>query len=236
MNEQWMRWEPIQDLAVNYTLEHVPNGMRGLEIVLADETDVDKQVRVLFPYIMISYTVSATTDTSIDMQGTAKDHTPFCTSWSFFEVANSHYIDRLMEQSATIVATYDPRHFVILTTNARLDVVASYEPEITYVTMDLATKTLFYKELVMPHIISKASTTQVIAYEPALESRFEGQQALYLALDNESLLDTTLVKKIEEDLNNSDIPLRCILTDLHALSEHERDVIAKNGIVWRNKF
>lgn len=34
MNEQWTRWEPIQNLAVNYTLEHVHNGMRGLDILL----------------------------------------------------------------------------------------------------------------------------------------------------------------------------------------------------------
>jgi hypothetical protein len=230
MNEQWKRWEPLPELMVNYSLEHVHNGMRGLEILLADPNSVDKKVRVLFAYTMISYTIGNLSDEPIDINNT--NEAPFCNSWAFFEVAHSKYISHLMEQSATIVEIYDPRHFVILATNARIDIVASYEPDVTYIIMDLATKTLLYKEMTIPYVVRNLSTARIILYEPESKNNTQTQQ-LNLALDCSAPLDTVLLKAVEKDLKDSDVPLPCIILDLCTLTDHEKREILNKGIVWR---
>lgn len=230
MNEQWMRWEPITHLGNKYYLDHVHDGMRGLDILLGDPDSKDKKVRVVFPYTMISYTVNPG-NTSLAMNKDPQpDTASACKDGSFFEITNSAYIARLMVQSATIVETYDPRHFVILTTNARIDVIASYEPEVSYIIMDLATKTLLYKEMTIPYVIRKAPTACVILYEPEKGSN---EQMLHLAIDCETILGPTLLKEIEKDLESSDVPLPCSLIDIHTLSEDERSAFIKHGVVWR---
>lgn len=233
MNEQWMRWEPTTHLGNKYSLDHVHDGMRGLDILLADPDRKDKKVRVVFPYTMISYTVNPGNASFVISKDQQQDTASACKNWSFFEVINSQYIAHLMVQSATIVEIYDPRHFVILTTNARLDVVASYEPDVNYITMDLATKTVLYKEMTIPYIIRKAPTAYIILYETEKES---SEQTLHLAIDCEAILNTTLLKEIEKDLKDSDVPLPCSLIDIHTLSEDERGILMKHGVVWRNKF
>lgn len=232
MNEQWMRWEPITHLGNKYSLDHVHDGMRGLDILLGDPDSKDKKVRVVFPYIMISYTVNPGNASLAMNKDQQPDTASACRDWSFFEVINSQYIAHLMVQSATIVETYDPRHFIILTTNARVDVVASYEPDVGYITMDLATKTLLYKEMTIPYIIRKAPTARIILHEPEKGSN---EQMLHLAIDCEMPLDATLLKEIQEELKDSDVPLQCSLIDIQTLSEDERSAFIKHGVVWRNK-
>lgn len=133
MNEQWTRWEPIAHLGNTYFLEHVYDGMRGLEILLEDSYSNDKKLRIIFAYTMISYTVNPTSASHISNKTQQIDMLSVDKDWSFFEVANSEYIAHLMEQSAMIVEIYEPRHFVILTVNARVNVVASYEPEVSWI-------------------------------------------------------------------------------------------------------
>lgn len=234
MNEQWTRWQPLTDLMVNYSLEHVHNGMRGLEILLADPNNNDKKVRVVFAYTMISYTIAGSLGTSLAMdKPQGHDEAPFCNNWSFFEVAHSKYIAHLMEQSATIVEIYDPRHFVILTTNARIDVVASYEPDVTSITMDLATKTLLYKEMTIPYIVRNAPTARIILYEPESKNKNSEQQQINLALDSGTPAQAVLLKAIEKDLEDSDVPLPCMIVDLCTLTEYEQREIRSKGVVWR---
>ena len=233
MNEQWTRWQPLTDLMVNYSLEHVHNGMRGLEILLADPSDADKKVRVVFAYTMISYTIGGSMGTSLAMnKPQGQDEAPFCNNWSFFEIAHSQYIAHLMEQSATIVEIYDPRHFVILTTNARIDVVASYEPDVTSITMDLATKTLLYKEMTIAYIVRNAPTASIILYEPESKNKTSEQQ-LNLALDCGTPAQAALLKTVEKDLEDSDIPLPCMIIDLYTLPDYEQREIRSKGVVWR---
>lgn len=233
MNEQWKRWEPLPELIVNYSLEHVHNGMRGLEILLTDPNNADKKVRVLFAYTMISYTISNLVDEPMDTNKSQNtNEASFCNSWAFFEVAHSKYISHLMEQSATIVEIYDPRHFVILTTNAKIDVVASYEPDVTCITMDLAAKTLLYKEMTIPYIIRTLSTAHIILYEPVSKNNTQTQQ-LNLALDCGAPIDAARLKAVEKDLKSSDVPLPCTILDLCTLTHHEQRKILNKCIVWR---
>jgi hypothetical protein len=137
MHEQWTRWEPILNLAKSYYIESVHNDKQGFKIILRDENYNNKSIEVMFENSVYSY--ACTDDTSI---GTIINKlystygAAFYRDWTFFKVSNSHYIQRLIEQSYDVIRSRPLIHFSFITVDSMLDIIADYEPKVVLITAE----------------------------------------------------------------------------------------------------
>lgn len=131
IQEQWVRWEPLIGLSTNYNIVSLSDKIEGFEILLSDEADDNKKIRIFFENSVEAYrssdeTYRLKTFEELDEKYGAK----FYAKWSFFRVLNSQYLTWLADQSCGISESRALKHFSFFTTNSIVDVVASYEPKI----------------------------------------------------------------------------------------------------------
>lgn len=58
MQEQWTMWKPISGLSANYYLVSAVEKIEGFEILLADENDDTKKLRITFENSVDSYQIT----------------------------------------------------------------------------------------------------------------------------------------------------------------------------------
>lgn len=227
MNQQWMCGKSGLNSVDSAVVEHVHNSIRGLEVVLVKLNETNKKLRIFFDCTVLSYTVTRIRGTSA-----YGDENEILQKNEYSEVIGSKYIDHLNMQSGGYSESYDSRHFIIFSQNITIDIIATREPKILYIAMNLEGKTLLYKEMTIPYIVRIIPTARIILYWPKIAD-FLGGNSLYIALDNNAMIDTATMKAIEEELKKSDVPLDCLLVDMHAISVVERDNVLKHCVVWK---
>ena len=121
-------------LSTNYNLVSVVDNMEGFEILLSDDSNDKKGIRIIFKNSVESYRCSDETYRLKTFEDLSDQHgTKFYAEWSFFRVLNSRYLHWLSEQSCGISDSRPLMHFSFFTTNSILDIITSYEPKVEFV-------------------------------------------------------------------------------------------------------
>jgi hypothetical protein len=131
MQEQWIRWEPIEGLFSKYDLDIIIDDEKGLKIIF--ECD-QKKVNVFFKHGAVSYIKTNETLRSYLIGSLSKEYgSVFYASWTFFKVENSEYLKWLSAQSCSISDYYHLQHFSFIVDGSILDIAASVEPIVEHI-------------------------------------------------------------------------------------------------------
>lgn len=136
MQEQWTRWEPIEGLSKKYFIDSITDNIdEGFKVVFSDSNDDEKKtIQMIFKDNVASYrniNESYVYKTIIMLKKTyGRD---FYGDWTFFKVTNSNYLKMLSEESYTLSDGSNFIHFSFMLGDNMLDIIASYEPEVTFV-------------------------------------------------------------------------------------------------------
>jgi hypothetical protein len=133
VEERWIKWEPIKDLANKYSIELISENKEGLIIVLSSHSDSKKLVKIIFKDSVDSY---RSTDESLRLSSVHdffkySKHT-LNGAWTFFKVNNSTYAQWLSEQSYGLSEPTLFTHFLLLTSDEVIDLIATYEPTVQH--------------------------------------------------------------------------------------------------------
>jgi hypothetical protein len=131
MTEQWIKWEPIKDLQGSYYLESIADGKEEFIIYLMNKENKYKKIKVSFGDSVDSYRSTYESFRQKDIHDIQEKYgVDFCVEWTFFKVENSAYLQWLSEQSYSITQSLPLHHFVFITLNFFVDVIATCEPKI----------------------------------------------------------------------------------------------------------
>lgn len=121
--EQWIKWEPIEDLNKTYEVANVNNSAQGFTILM-EGTKAKKKIKICFTESIAAYRyVSLVSKLSSEsLRG----------NWSFFKIINSSYLQWLSDESSGFFHMPYYTHFVFLGENSIIDVAANYEPTIIF--------------------------------------------------------------------------------------------------------
>ncbi len=130
MNEQWRIWEPSQNLSQQYYIESVCDYIIDFRIVLIEENKKSKLLMTFKDTVGSYRSIDESYIVNVIENLTKQYGTKFYSRWTFFEIKNSDYLKDLSMKSSTISDYRNFRHFVILTSDIMLDIIALREPEI----------------------------------------------------------------------------------------------------------
>jgi hypothetical protein len=134
MQEQWIKWEPIQGLLAKYYIDSVSDSVKGFEVMLSDDNYQNK-VRIFFKNSVDSYGRTDETYRQQLISVLRKQYdTKVWAEWTFFKVMNSAKVQRLSEES---LGSGDREliHFSWLAADSVLDVIATYQPVVELITI-----------------------------------------------------------------------------------------------------
>ncbi len=137
MREQWIKWEPINNLADKYYIESVSESLEGFSLVLFQPKNEQEKVVIKFANSVDSFrrTTETFTYLTIDTLDDAYG-SDFYGRWTFFKIKNSEYLQWLSRQSYKISEERNFTHFCFLAVDSVVDVIANYEPEVIHVCKD----------------------------------------------------------------------------------------------------
>lgn len=133
MTEVWERWNPLEGIAGKYDVDYILDGKNGFIIRLYSDKDT-KKIDILFEHYADAYkhtNESFWFKTCGDLS--AKYGGDFYADWAFFKVKNSEYLAWLSEKSATWSDQFPFMHFCMMGTDSVVEVLARYEPTVTFV-------------------------------------------------------------------------------------------------------
>lgn len=131
--EKWIKWEPIQGIIPGFYEECVGDCKEGFIIILrSTKTNDKKDLRVRWSHFVVSYTV--TNETYMDtIFSDLRLRDVTYKGGTLFKIENSDYLKRLSYSSGTLTDYMDLTHFVIVTIDSIIEVVADYEPEVEFI-------------------------------------------------------------------------------------------------------
>lgn len=131
MEEQWIQWNPIEKLASKYYIDFVIDKIETFKVNLIDTKSEREKIEIAFLEGVEAYTrVEESFRVKIIHELDKKYGTDFYGDWTFFKVHNSEYIKWLSEQSYKWSDTHKFMHFCLITADAIMDIIATYEPEV----------------------------------------------------------------------------------------------------------
>lgn len=134
MQEEWIRWTPIEGLAEKYDVDFILDGKEGLKIQLYQDGNRARKVGIFFEHYADAYrhtNESFWFKTCGDLS--TKYGGDFYADWSFFKVKSSEYLAWLSEKSTTWSDQFPFIHFCIMGTDSVVEVLARYEPKIEFI-------------------------------------------------------------------------------------------------------
>jgi hypothetical protein len=133
MTEQWVKWEPVKGLPHQLSLEKLIDGYDGISLEFKDR-DGTVTVHVLFEDFVLSYrcTERGRRFKTIDFLNETYG-TDFYTTWPFFKVNHSSYMEWFHHDSYQRHGDSDIQHYVFLAENDIVDILSIYEPKVTVV-------------------------------------------------------------------------------------------------------
>lgn len=131
MSEQWVRWEPIQNLAQRYSIESISDTLDGFKIVLFEENAEQNKLQIFFDNSVDAYrSTYESFRQKIINDLHEKYGQSFYVNWSFFKINNSSYVQWLSEESYGITDMIGVMHFSIVTKEEIVDIIACYQPDV----------------------------------------------------------------------------------------------------------
>lgn len=135
MQEQWIKWEPVNGLIENYYVEHIFDGMDGLKIQLSEANDRKNKVNIIFEDSVYAYrSTDESFRQSTEFELGRKYGNEFYFKWAFFQVIDSSYLAWLSEQSYTITDSLSLKHFCFFAVDSVIDVINDSEPKVEMIT------------------------------------------------------------------------------------------------------
>ncbi len=137
MQDQWIKWNPIEGLYRQYYLDELSNTKGCLTIVLEEDLENPKKAQISFEQPIASYRVNEESFSLkplydvLDQIGIVNQYGNRIPNCSFFKIENSTYIKSLLEHSKE--NTKQLTHFAFFTVNMLVEVVASYEPKVVMI-------------------------------------------------------------------------------------------------------
>jgi hypothetical protein len=130
MNEQWIWWKPLEELAKNYYIDAVlDTNNDGFIIQLSEVKNEKKKIKIVFENSVAAYRNTSESFRLYLLEELEKKYgSRFYTEWSFFTVVNSEYLKWLSIQSEGITQDVDFTHFVIFGSDSVLEIICGYEP------------------------------------------------------------------------------------------------------------
>ena len=131
MEEKWIKWEPIPNLAEKYYIESITDNTDGLNILMYN--NLHEKVLVSFPATLRSYRNTCESFLVRTIEDLEENYgSEFYGKWTFFRVTNSQYLKSLNGESYGISESYDFKHFCLLTMDAMIDIATGSEPTVEH--------------------------------------------------------------------------------------------------------
>ncbi len=130
MLEDWIKWEPAQELSEKYFLYSIIESINGFEIILSDYYDDNKKIKILFGNSVHAY---RNTNESYRLQTFNFLSEKKIDNWTFFKVINSSYIQWMLEESCDIYKNINFVHFSFFTIESVVDVIGFEDPKIEFI-------------------------------------------------------------------------------------------------------
>ncbi len=132
--EAWIRWEPIEGLSEKYYLDSIINDAEVFKVILSDADNKNKKVAVIFSASVYFQQITEETltfrrfDTLCDQYSVE-----FVTSWTFFKVINSSYVQLVSEQSCGAIQSDLLVHYSLLAVDFFVDIIDRAEPKVEFI-------------------------------------------------------------------------------------------------------
>ena len=137
MKEKWIQWKPIENLAKKYYVESILDSIDGFKILLFAEKNREKKILIYFRDSVDCYRSTNESFLVTTLFNLKENYgTKFFGDWTFFEIENSLYLDSIKQESDGISESYKLRHFCLLAIDSMVDILADYEPTVTFITED----------------------------------------------------------------------------------------------------
>ena len=133
MTEKWAKWEPIEGIPTKMFIEKLVDDKNGTLLVFKSE-DENVTIQVLFEDSILSL---RSTDEGRRLKTInlldEKYGTDFYTKWTFFKVTNSDYVEWFNQETYDMYAAYNIGHYVFLTPDDVVEILSTYEPNVSAV-------------------------------------------------------------------------------------------------------
>ena len=134
MEEKWIQWRPLENLASKYYIDSVVDMIDNFTVNLVDARSEKHKVEIVFLEGVEAYTrVDESFRVKIIHELGEKYGDGFYGDWTFFKVDNSAYVKWLSDQSYTWSDTRTFTHFCLISADVLLDIVTNYEPIVRHV-------------------------------------------------------------------------------------------------------
>lgn len=131
MTEEWAKWEPLEGVPSKMYIEKLVDDKNGTLLVFKSEDENDT-LEVLFEDSILSL---RSTDEGRRLKTInfleEKYGTDFYTKWTFFKVTNSSYVEWFNQETYDMYATYNIGHYVFLTPDDIVEILSTYEPNVS---------------------------------------------------------------------------------------------------------
>lgn len=132
--EHWIRWEPIHGLSQKYYLDSIVEAKKKFSVTLSDADDENIKVKIHFKQFVSFHQSTEETLTIKRLDELfCKYGEKFPTTWTFFKVANSSYVQFLADQSCGIIDPQGLTHYVLLAVDYFVDIIDPCEPTVTII-------------------------------------------------------------------------------------------------------
>jgi hypothetical protein len=129
--EEWKKWIPSKELSLKMYIEKVIDDKKGLQL-FCQSKDEKITIKICFENFVLSY---RNTDEGRRLKMlkflTEKYGKEFYAEWSFFKVINSTYIEWFNQETYNMYSDYNIEHYVFLTCDDVVEVLSTYEPQIS---------------------------------------------------------------------------------------------------------
>jgi len=127
MQEHWIRWHSLTELAEKYYFESVLYIKKDFIILMSERNNRKNMVKITFKKSVRSYKY---TDETYTLYHTIMKNelygSSFYGDWTFFKVYNSDYLEWIKDQSKNSLSGLT--HFSLITPLSVLDIIATSEP------------------------------------------------------------------------------------------------------------
>ena len=132
---KWARWSPIEGLDQEYDIESISDSSEeGFKILLS--SDENKMLQIIFENSVHSYQYTSETLRMVQTAELGNEYDSFFYGWTFFRVTNSRYLRWLSKQREETNKTKPLMHFCIITMNDVVDIAATYNPKVKFITLN----------------------------------------------------------------------------------------------------
>lgn len=137
LQEEWVKWSPLENLNFKLYIEKLIDDKTGLQLFLQTK-DMKQTIKVSFENHVLSY---RNTDEGGRLKTlrllSEKYENGFYAEWTLFKVINSNYVAWFNQESHNIYSNLGIEHYVFLTCDDVVDVLSSYEPQVTIIEDEL---------------------------------------------------------------------------------------------------